>query len=228
MTVLNWQLNPQFVAIYSDSLALDAADRRPRSMTTKVYVAAHLDACIAGTGIPLSLPFYQRVVGSYVVADVVHLDEFASELLSELYEEYKHTGLTSTVYTFGWSAKESRYVGFAYRSTHNFQSEPLGYGVAVKPAPNDPSLLGELYDQNALIELIKIQAEEDRARPRMERVGIGGDITLWLMNRDPAGKQSILVQHVERFASFEDDWKIALAKLPQNEGTLFSALALND
>lgn len=111
MTAMIWQLAESHVLLPCDTLATGGDDRRPLSMTTKVFVAGHLSMIIGGTGLgPLAARSYLRVVESMIVRDVIHLAEFGPDMLlnlqSEIREGMEDAQGTSTVYTFGWSAEE--------------------------------------------------------------------------------------------------------------------------
>lgn len=235
MTALNWELAPDHVLILSDSLALTGEDHRPAFMTTKVFTLPHLGLCIAGTGAqPLAERFWAHANSKCVASGVAHLDVYASDILRDLwlklhsepdYETVEARLFTSTVYVYGWSAVDKAFIGFAYRSANDFVSEPLSYGIAAKPAPNS----GELPEINGfteLVELLLLQKQEDRERPRMERIGIGGEIIMTLMVRDEPGFTAIKQQPIFRFDDYDKDWELILAKLPENQDHPLSISAL--
>lgn len=236
MTALNWELAPEQVLILSDSLAFDGKDHRPYFVATKVFPLPHLGLCIAGTGAqPIAVRFWAHVNSGCVVEDIQHLDEFSPAILREMWEALLNgpdyagisDGITCTIYIYGWSKDDQAFVGYAYRSINNFISEPLIHGIGVKPPPAS----GELPEINGLVDFLHLmiaQKKEDREKPRLERVGIGGDVIMTLMTRDEGGVTVILQQPIHRFEDFDDDWKLILAKLPQNEGHPYSAELLEN
>ena len=235
MTALNWELAPEHVLILSDSLALSGDDHRPAFMTTKVFPLSHLGLCIAGTGAqPLAERFWAHANSKCVVSDVAHLNEYATDILRNLwlqlhsepdYQTEEARRFTSTVYVYGWSAVDEAFIGFAYRSANDFVSEPMSYGIAAKPAPNS----GELPEMNGhkeFVELMLLQKQEDRERPRMERIGIGGEIVMTLMVREETGFTAIKQQPIFKFDNYDEDWELILAKLPENQDHPLSIAAL--
>lgn len=235
MTALNWELAPEHVLILSDSLALAGEDHRPAFMTTKVFPLPHMSLCIAGTGAqPLAERFWAHANSKCVASDVAHLNEYAADILRDLwlqlhsepdYETEEARRFTSTVYIYGWSVSNKAFIGFAYRSANDFVSEPLRYGIAAKPAPNSR----QVPDMNGLtdfVELLLLQKQEDRERPRMERIGIGGEIIMTLMVRDETGFTAIKQQPIFKFDDYDDDWELILARLPENQDHPFSIAAL--
>jgi hypothetical protein len=231
MTAMNWEMYESHVLLLCDTLAI-GDDRRPAFMTTKVFFWPHLGACVAGTGAqPMGQNFYGRVNARMVVRDVLHLDQYAPNVLNELWAELlaendAPPGATSTIYTFGWSQAEARFIGFAYRSTAGFASERLGYGLAIKPAPDDETVFDDITDLESFVGLVHDQKAQDRARPRLERVGIGGEVVMTLLTRDEAGHVGAQQKIVSRFDDHEDDWQILLSKLPENAGHPLSKLLL--
>lgn len=231
MTAMNWEMYESHVLILCDTLAI-GEDRRPAFMTTKVFYWPHLGACVAGTGAqPMAQNLYMRVNGRMVVRDVLHLDEYAPKVLQELWadllaENDDRPDATCTIYLFGWSEAEGRFVGFAYRSTAQFASERLGYGLAIKPAPDDEQIFDKINDLESFVRLVQIQKAEDRARPRLERIGIGGEVVMTLLTRDEAGYVGAQQKVLSRFDDHEDDWRLLLSKLPENAGHPLSAMLL--
>ena len=146
MTALNWELAPEHVIIMCDSLQLSGDDHRPLSMTTKVYPLPHLGLCIAGTGVqPVAERFWAHVNSRLICRNITHLNEFAPVILKEIWDDLLSecdgtssalSGLTGTVYCYGWSVDKASFVGYVYRSTSNYTSESMSYGIAVKPAPS--------------------------------------------------------------------------------------------
>jgi len=160
-----------------------------------------------------------------VVRDIIHLDEFAPDILTEMWSEAEiPEGSTTTVYTFGWSEQNCRFAGFAYRSTSNFASEVLQDGFGLKPPLNNMAEYPEIIDLDGFVEFMKLQKAEDRARPRMHRAGIGGDIIMTLLRRNENEYTSIEQRHIHRFDDYDQDWQIVISKLPENSNPLADIL----
>ena len=227
MTALNWDLEPEYVLILSDSLAISGEDHRPCFMTTKVFSLPHVGLCIAGTGAqPLAERFWAHANSKCIFEDIAHLNNYAPTILCAIWEEMlshpdyadvEADEITGTVYCYGWSEEKEVFVGFAYRSINDFVSEEMHYGTALKPPPNS----GEVPEINGLTDFLSVlieQKREDRERPRMERVGIGGDVIMTLMSRTDDGFTVIEQRPFFRFEDFDLDWDAILARLPENDG----------
>ena len=100
----------------------------------------------------------------------------------------------TTIYHFGISEVTGEVAAFAYRSTNNFQSERLSHGLKCKPES-----AYEMGDdlRGGLIEMMKSQRELQSAKPRDERVYIGGDVQL--LHLDAHG---ITCRRIHRFDDF--------------------------
>lgn len=219
MTLLNWEMTPDYVLILSDTLSLDWDDRRARSFTTKVYPVPHIGGVLTGTGLaPVVTQFFLDVNGNMVVTDVVHLAQFAPERLQQLWNEYKTRGLseeaTVTIYTFGLAEEGGQFTGYAYRSTNGFQAEKLQPGKAMKPGTN--TSMEDLQTVDGLesfVALTRKQQAQDRDTPREKRVGIGGDLWMYLLGKSEQGKLTTRIERLERMEHYESDCDIMLAKL---------------
>ncbi|MDC7675140.1 hypothetical protein [Asticcacaulis machinosus] len=229
MTLINWEMSEQSLAIFSDTLVLNADDMRPRNFMTKIFVLPHLNGLITGIGLaPLISDFFISAKEHIVARDIVHLAEYAPERLRGIWSDYEaklHPDATSTIYTFGFDKEAGRVRGFAYRSTSNFESEELGYGMALKPAPADASAFEGIADIQSFVEYCLHQQRIERERPRMERVGIGGELWLYTIAVD-GGRPIFGQQLICPFDHFEDDWEALLAQLPANQGSILSQLVL--
>lgn len=229
MTLLNWQMFPEHVAILSDTLSLSGDEKRPRTFMTKVYPVPHLGGVITGTGIgQLVTSFYMQVVAEMIVDDTEHLVEFAPEVLRSMWAEFGDKlpdGATTTIYTFGLSKESGEFIGFAYRSTNDFEAEELQHGTAAKPAPSMEELQA-VEDLAGLGKLALKQQADDRALPRRKRVGIGGEMWLYLLTKSESGAVSFQIQHVTDFPHFAEDHDVMLAQLPQNKDHPLSTLVL--
>lgn len=226
MTLLNWELTPTSVTLISDTLALDGFDKRPIAMKTKVMVLPHLAGLIAGTGYTALVgTFWSRVCDSMVLRDIEHLDEFATDVLTEIWASVadRLPQGTTTIYTFGVNS-DGEVTGYAYRSANGWESEALPYAYGIKPALELPADF-EVDGVGGLLALAKSQQEQDRARPRMERVGIGGDLWIYRLSTGENGPIISMIR-AERMDHFENDWEIVLSKLPQNEDHPYSRMIL--
>ena len=227
MTLLNWEMTPDHVSILSDTLSVNGHDKRARSFMTKIYPVPHLGGVITGTGVGrIVTSFYTTVIGDLIVDDVSQLAEFAPDILRDLWSELcddAPEGVTATIYTFGLS--DVGFVGFAFRSTNDFVAEPLQHGLAAKPAP-DMAKLANINGLEEFVGLAHDQQDADRALPRLDRVGIGGELWFYFLTRGESGGLSLRIDRIGRLAHFDDDRDIILAQLPANLGCAQSILAL--
>lgn len=222
MTIMNFILQEDLVGIVTDSVVSHPTDMGPMLFTTKVYPVPHWKGLICGTGIMNVVTEWAFVAMTSILArDIVHLDEYAPAALQGLFDrvgaELGATG-TVTLYHFGFNSDEDRFVGFAYRSTNNFASERLQYGIGLKPDPE----LSEDEDVNItsfpddLVSLARLQKAKDEAKPVEDRVGIGGELFSYLMQPDGQGN---IFQSISRCGAFEDfqaSYQRACGRLPGN------------
>lgn len=205
MTVLNFAITADGAFVATDSLV--TLDGSPSFFTSKAVPVPHLNGLICGTGLQAFIHRWTlTVLGGVVAVDMPDLDQFASEGLrriwSQMSDEERGAG-TSTVYHFGYDQETAQFVGFAYRSTNDFVSEPLPHGVATKPPYlGDLPMLGF---PNDFVEVCRAQRIEQDDLPPDERVYIGGQIVAYMMlaNREE-GREPIITTTVQVAFDFED------------------------
>ncbi len=178
-----------------DTLAMAGDTGKPFFFTTKFYILPHLQGVMFATGIgDLASKWFSKLE-RYLARDIHHLDNFVTPALRDLGTEFElNEELTTTVYHVGYSEEESRYVGFAYRSTDSFASERLEYGFRVKP-PVEVQPPENFPDD--FVAIITKQKQIDDQKPMSERVHIGGEIHLLLMQEG-----SMVVRTVHRFDEY--------------------------
>lgn len=192
MTALNWALQEDALYITSDSIAL-TMEGEPRSYMSKLYPVPHLEGVITGTGIgQFIVDWFAEVQNRMLVRCVHHLDHFTPDALRELSRDYPLDEASTTIYHFGLSSKEGRFCGFAYRSTNDFRSERLDYGIGIKPAL-EPGPINNIDFPDWFVEIMERQREEDLQRPAQDRVGVGGEVHALQMQRD--GLMTLLTCH---------------------------------
>jgi hypothetical protein len=193
MSALNFVLQKDLAIVSTDTLALNSESHLPSNFQSKAYPVLHLDGVVCGTGISQFVArWYTVVVTSMLAKSVPHLDEFSPQALRNLAEEMALPDIsTTTIYHFGYDQETDRYRGYAYRSSNNFDSEELAYGFGMKPQVEfNPS--GNIIED--FIALISIQRDQELARPVLERIGIGGDIHILMLEPD-----AITIRRVHRF-----------------------------
>ena len=73
-----------------------------------------------------------------------------------------------------------------------------------------------------------LQQQQDRDRPRAERLGIGGHLVLHRMQRLEEGSIVTTITRLAQMPHFDEDWEIILAKLPANAGHPLSEAILSE
>lgn len=200
MSLLIVQHLPGAVLVCTDTLAT-TPEGEPYLLVTKCSVVPHLDMVIAGTGVAELTERWRRAAASQILArDIDMLDRYTPEILRPTWAEVlaDNDGVppTATVYHFGWSWEREEYVGYAYRSTRDFESEPLEPGMRVKPEP-----VGPFNADDGFVELAeRIRCEQAELSPE-HRIYIGGDLILTALH-----EQTILTRRLHRFADFEEQW----------------------
>jgi hypothetical protein len=201
MTALVFALQPDQVCLAMDTLVIDAKDRLPLSFQRKFLPVPDCDLVIAGTGhADFITAWFEHSQSHYGSMSIDALDSVVPEVFrSSVEAEGGLNGLTVTIYHFGYSAAEERYVGYAYRSERDFQSERLQYALGFKPAvliaPTDDIRFPEF-----LVDIVLEQQRHDNRAPIKERVGIGGEIEFVVMT-----DRTIQIETVHRFSSYENE-----------------------
>ncbi|CAM8667994.1 hypothetical protein MCEMSEM18_01670 [Comamonadaceae bacterium] len=199
MTALVFALQPEQVCIAMDTLVIGADDRMPMSFQRKFLPISDSDLVVAGTGhADFINGWFHNLQSNFRGATIDDIDKEAPSVFRALASAIGGlSGLTATLYHFGYSAREQQYAGYAYRSESGFRSHRLEYGLGLKPVvqvtPNDDIRFPEF-----LIDIILNQQRQDWIRPLAERVGIGGEIEFVVMSG-----RTIRVETVHRFSSHE-------------------------
>jgi hypothetical protein len=215
MTLLMFLQDSEGFVIATDTLATDRQGV-PFFFEDKVRYYPHLRMAVAGTGWGDFAMEWQRILCDRGVdRNVEDVDTWAPGHLALLWQEMSRAALpdappTTTVYHFGFD-QGHRPIRFIYRSVNRFLSESsTESGFAVKPylpetkdsifAPSDPD------DWVALALRIR---EEQGARPKADRIYIGGELVLTTLQ--PIGAQLLLLH---RFEDYEEDWKKMVKAAP--------------
>jgi hypothetical protein len=154
----------------------------PFKFTTKAILVPHLHLLVCATGAHGMLSqWFVQVNDWMVVKDVDHLDDHTPHNLALLWRKYHEEiavpeNATVTLYHFGLSEADKVIHGYTYRSTEQFRSQPLPYGLGVKPeCPIPPA-----YDLPRDIKpMMDAQRSIQEVLPAQERIYIGGEIQLY-------------------------------------------------
>ena len=198
MTALVFALQPEQICIAMDTLSIGAADRMPLSFQRKFLAVPESDLVVAGTGHAGFINgWFQHLQANLRGTEIDDLNaEVPSIFRASVNAEGGLSGLTATIYHFGYSAREGRYAGYAYRSEHDFRSDRLQYALGYKPVvPVTPK--EDIRFPDFLIGIVLEQQRQDWLLPLSERVGIGGEIEFVVMSN-----RAIQVETVHRFSSY--------------------------
>jgi hypothetical protein len=218
MSSLIFHTDESKVLVATDTLAT-SPDGKPFKFTTKAFPLPHLRMIVAGTG-------FGRFVGGWflsineemLVRGIDHLDCHTPSSLASRWQRFKQEfsiqdGMTTTIYHFGFSEDTGLVHSFAYRSTNDFRSERIQYGLAVKPECTVP-------DNCCLPRDIKMMMSDQRAvqesRPDDQRVYIGGEIVVHHLSGD--GLSICTLDRFEEYARDEKAMYEAFARNRANQG----------
>jgi hypothetical protein len=187
--------------VATDTLAT-SPDGRPARFTTKAFIVPHLKLIIAGTGAGGFLGrWFIRINDGAVVRGIDHMNYHTPSILASVWpgfkQEFSIPGITTTVYHFGFSEETGLIRSFAYRSTNDFRSEPIVYGLGRKPecpVPDDyqlPRDVRKMMDDQRIIQA---------SQPKEERLYIGGEIMIHHLYRD-----GFSVYPLHRFEDYASD-----------------------
>jgi hypothetical protein len=194
--------NQAFAA--TDTLAV-SPNSAPLMFTTKAFAIPHLKMVICGTGAGGFLgKWFIEINDKMIVKGIDNLDFHTPKILSALWDSYRKEfspseKQTTTVYHFGLSEEDGFIHTYAYRSTGNFKSEPLAYGVGYKPeckiseGYGFPTDIKKIMDEQRSIQLSK---------PKDERVYIGGEIQIFHLTKD-----GINIYTLAKFDDYSDTEK---------------------
>lgn len=119
--------------------------------------------------------------------------------------------MTTTVYHFGISEETGEVVAYAYRSTNNFISEPVPYGIGIKPECAVPTV--DASNINFLVtEIMKEQRRIQATVPRSERIFIGGEAVAMCLTKDGCN-----ISKLFEFDDFSDQVQIVFANFAREK-----------
>lgn len=171
--------------VVTDTLAV-TPDGSPMLFTSKAHYLPHLKTIIAGTGLGgFSGDWAMSANNRMVVRGIENLDYHTPDALRKLWATFRKeyslpSEATTTVYQWGFSEESDSVAGYAYRSTDDFTSERLNYGIGVKPECAVPE--GNLFDN--LESMMHEQRSIQNARPAGSRLFIGGEAIVIHLTRE--------------------------------------------
>lgn len=186
MTALNFTLSADAVVVLTDTLMTKENDE-PAAFVSKALPIAHLNALISGRGLSdMVIGWAFDVACRRLVADFDDLIQQTPAALAEKWAEVADRAPPSTtVFTWGWSPAECRFVGYAFRSGEGFKAERLEDGSRFAPGCDAATFeaITTHPDLGDVMKLAKVmlaaKADEDSsAAPMQERCHIGGEIVM--------------------------------------------------
>jgi hypothetical protein len=187
--------------------------------TTKTFIVPHLRLIIAGTGVQGFLGrWFVRINDGFIVRGIDNLNYHAPRNLPSIWEGLKkelsiQDGTMTTVYHFGFSEETGLIHSYAYRSTSNFQSEAIPYGIGVKPectVPSDcrlPDDLRKMMDQQREIQASSPQGEK--------KIYIGGEIQVHHLSQE-----GFCAYTLGRFDDYRENEKSIYQRINQSKGPI--------
>jgi hypothetical protein len=178
MSSLIFYTDPDQAVVVTDTLATNP-EGSPYMFTSKALYLPHLKTIVAGTGFGgFSGAWVIEANNRMVVRGVENLNFHAPNTLREMWDDQRTRHSldelwTTTVYHFGLSEESGKVMGFAYRSTNNFTSEPIPFGLYAKPECTSPPEGVNLFDH--FQSMMNDQRATQAAKPAGARVFIGGE-----------------------------------------------------
>ena len=185
MSSLIFYTDQDQILVVTDTLVVKP-DGNPMMYCSKAIYLPHIRTIIAGTGVGMfSGDWSMQVNNRMVVAGIDNLDFHTPIALCKRWQQYKGehalpADLTTTVYHFGLSEETGFVRSYAYRSTHSFASEQLGYGYGLKPECTPPQ------KENLIEEIPRMMVEQRKnqeSKPFSDRVYIGGEAIAIYLNK---------------------------------------------
>lgn len=216
MSALNFITDPNFIIVTTDTLSLSYKTKKAYKFLDKAFLFPQMNCIISGTGNFKAILYWVNFIREYTYANGIYqLDLIAQQALQEQMQGQKlDDTITATIYQFGLSEIDNNFHSYAYRSTNNFISEPLEYGLGLKPqdAFDTKEKINDVFSnfdsssieatEQSLINIMLQQKAYDDELPSDERLGIGGRIQYLLLTREACISKAIFT-----FEDFEEDLK---------------------
>lgn len=221
MTAINFDLQPELLVLFADTLMTDL-EGQPAAFVTKAYPIPHLSTIITGRGSSnLIAEWAFEISCRTLVSDFDMLVEMAQPMLQRGWagQEGQRPD-SSTVFVFGWSATQGQIEGYAFRSGTGFEPELLEYGRRCCPGLEDTAKADAIFEASSTVGgLMQIMiAAADENRPLQDPAAkcfIGGEMvmhTLSVIDEGPVQLSSAVVHH---FPDRDSDYASALTRIQQ-------------
>jgi len=187
LTSLIFYTDPNQVLLATDTLSISSNSEDPFCYTTKAFIVPHLRMIICGTGcLGFTTKWFAQINDGAIVRDIDQLDLHAARDLQILWSKYVldfsiPDNITTTIYHFGFSHSSTTIHSFAYRSKNRFFSKTVEYGIGIKPECHIDEDTKLPRDFKKLMEL---QRKIESEKPEGQRVRIGGEVQVHLLNKN--------------------------------------------
>lgn len=221
MTAVNFLLSASAVVVLTDTLMTKDNDE-PAAFVSKAFPIAHLNALISGRGLSdMVIGWAFDVACRRLVADFDDLIRQSPAGLAERWAGVAQLDPPSTtVFTWGWSPAEGRFVGYAFRSGDGFKAERLEDGSRFAPGCDAATFdaITTHPDLGDVMKLAKVMLaakddEDASPAPRQERCHIGGEIVMHSLMLAEGGAVEMTSQVVHHFADRNDQYEEAVSQL---------------
>jgi hypothetical protein len=215
MSALNFIAAGHVAIVVADTLGVSAKTGKASNFCTKVMVLPHLRMLVAALGsIDVATAWYAELQGHMVVPGVAAASMHAPAALQKIWRNYSATQMTSKIYHIGADEVSGDIRVFAFESAKDFQCEEKELPIRVI----SPSTIGisttDAKSVEALLKIVIQQREEDLARPKLERLGIGGEvIATTIIGKD------IMMKTVHRFEDYDDCYREAIESALRTSAT---------
>lgn len=200
MSSLIYLLAESQALIATDTLAVSYETLTPLKFTTKTLIVPHLKMIICGTGAGgFGDHWFLTVNHRMIVSSIDHLDYHTPGNLNSLWQEFKKdfplNDVNATIYHFGFSKEDDSIHAYAYRSTSDFKSERLEYGMGYIPECTPITSSDSFSD---IKKMMREQREIQSSKPEEERINIGGEIQIHYLT-----KNGFNVFSLEKFEDYD-------------------------
>jgi hypothetical protein len=201
MTAIAFILEPTRVSIAMDTLIVDHQKKMPLNFQRKFLSIPEINIAICGTGVIDLINEWFKLVSASSAKGIDDLNSITPSALR--YTSSRHQGsyvASSTLYHFGYSKINRQYVGYAYKSENEFESERLADSTLIYKPAVDIKIPDDVQVPQFLVDILLKQESEDRQQITANQVGIGGEID-YLEMQD----LKVSIDTVHRFNSYEAD-----------------------
>jgi len=225
MSVNNFSLSPKSVMLATDTLASDVRDWWPSAMASKAAFVPHLGVLITGRAWS---DMISACLNYSLFAPVRDVDGLVPAFPSICRQAYREgvallaaaqpgdsylSDNAAAINLFGWSNAQQRIVGYRFDGQHDFGPAALPDGIHAHPQFSGfPAPLSEPGPASILRDMAIRQHQLELCRPIEERNAIGGDILIWTLEADAAGKVTSSVRPIHRFDTYEADMALIEGK----------------